>query len=88
MWLGKDHDIGDVNLYSVGSGRFNIYLVVKERYYERYRWIQDENPNDRETALSNASFTTDEISRIISAFQTNGYGLYSYYCRNCLHRKI
>lgn len=82
MWLGKDHDIGDVNLYSVGSGRFNIYLVVKERYYERYRWFQDENSDDRETALSNASFTTDEISRIISAFQTNGYGLYSYYDDN------
>lgn len=83
MWLGENHDIGDKNLYSVGSGRFNIYLVVKERYYQRRRWVNsDENSDDRNEALSNASFTDDEIDNIILAFQTNGYGLYNYYDDN------
>lgn len=78
MWLGANHDIGDVNLYSVGSGRFNIYLVVKEKFYEERRRSTNQNSSDLNDALNEADFTPNETNDIINAFQSKGYGLYSY----------
>ena len=47
-WKGDEHNVvTNCNLYDVGSGRFNIYIVVNETYqYEGDRWNRDFSQDD------------------------------------------
>ncbi len=75
-WSGENHLIQEgFDLYSVGTGRFNIYIVVKEGYRHDSWFVK---PDDDPPFDSFSEISSSEQKAIINAFRNNGYGQYAY----------